>query len=93
MLGQSSSTLTLKGDVLSLSFGTQTFDVPSLGEGSIGGVLDYRREVLRPAKAELNQIASKLADEFNVKQQGAWTWPVTRASPCSPMTRPIRPPP
>lgn len=70
VLGQSSSTLTLKGDVLSLSFGTQTFDVPSLGEGSIGGVLDYRREVLRPAKAELNQIASKLADEFNVKQQG-----------------------
>ncbi|MCX7127552.1 lateral flagellar hook-associated protein LfgK [Aeromonas sp.] len=68
VLGSSSSTLTLAGDKLSLAFGGQTFDVPKLHGGSLAGVMDYRATVLRPLRVELDQIAKKLADEFNIKQ-------------------------
>ncbi|MEV3813136.1 lateral flagellar hook-associated protein LfgK [Aeromonas allosaccharophila] len=68
VLGGSSSTLTLAGDKLSLAFGGQTFEVPKLHGGSLAGVMDYRATVLRPTREALNEIASKLADEFNAKQ-------------------------
>ncbi|WP_429081015.1 lateral flagellar hook-associated protein LfgK [Aeromonas bivalvium] len=68
VLGASSSTLSIKGDTLSLHFGPQTFEVPQLGGGTLAGILAYRVEVLRPTRDELGQIASKLADEFNAKQ-------------------------
>ncbi|HHQ4644762.1 TPA: lateral flagellar hook-associated protein LfgK [Aeromonas veronii] len=70
VLGGSSSTLALAGDKLSLAFGGQTFEVPKLHGGSLAGVIDYRTTVLRPTREALNQIASKLADEFNAKQSG-----------------------
>jgi flagellar hook-associated protein 1 FlgK len=68
VLGGSSSTLTVAGDKLSLDFGGQTFDVPKLHGGTLAGVMDYRSTVLRPLRDDLNQIAKKLADEFNTKQ-------------------------
>jgi flagellar hook-associated protein 1 FlgK len=68
VLGSSSSTLTLAGDKLSLAFGGQTFEVPKLHGGSLAGVMDYRATVLRPLRSELDQIAKKLADDFNAKQ-------------------------
>ena len=68
VLGSSSSTLTLAGDKLSLAFGGQTCDVPKLHGGSLAGVMDYRATVLRPLRSELDQIAKKLADDFNAKQ-------------------------
>lgn len=70
VLGGSSSALALAGDKLSLAFGGQTFEVPKLHGGSLAGVMDYRTTVLRPTREALNQIASKLADEFNAKQSG-----------------------
>lgn len=70
VLAGSSSTLSLAGDSLSLSFGPQSFDVPKLHGGSLAGVLEYRTTVLRPLRDELNQIAKKLADDFNAKQIG-----------------------
>lgn len=70
VLAGSSSTLSLAGDSLSLSFGPQSFDVPKLHGGSLAGVLEYRTTVLRPLRDELNQIAKKLADDFNAKQSG-----------------------
>ncbi|MCE9846579.1 lateral flagellar hook-associated protein LfgK [Aeromonas allosaccharophila] len=68
VLGGSSSTLALAGDKLSLAFGGQTFEVPKLHGGSLAGVMDYRATVLRPLRGELDQIAKKLADDFNAKQ-------------------------
>ncbi len=65
-----SSTLSLAGDTLSLSFGPQSFEVPRLQGGTLAGVLEYRTTVLRPLRDELNQIAKKLADDFNAKQAG-----------------------
>ncbi|WP_339022350.1 lateral flagellar hook-associated protein LfgK [Aeromonas salmonicida] len=70
VLAGSSSSLSLAGDSLSLSFGPQSFDVPKLHGGSLAGVLEYRTTVLRPLRDELNQIAKKLADDFNAKQIG-----------------------
>ncbi|MDH0305788.1 lateral flagellar hook-associated protein LfgK [Aeromonas caviae] len=70
VLAGSSSTLTLAGDTLSLSFGPQSFEVPRLQGGTLAGVLEYRTTVLRPLRDELNQIAKKLADDFNAKQAG-----------------------
>ncbi|MGC5428223.1 lateral flagellar hook-associated protein LfgK [Aeromonas veronii bv. sobria] len=70
VLSGSSSTLSLAGDKLSLSFGPQTFEVPALHGGSLAGVMDCRANVLRPLRDELNQMAKKLADEFNAKQAG-----------------------
>lgn len=70
VLAGSSSTLTLAGDTLSLSFGPQSFEVPRLQGGTLAGVLEYRTTVLRPLRDELNQIAKKLADDFNTKQAG-----------------------
>lgn len=70
VLASSSSTLSLAGDSLSLSFGPQSFDVPKLHGGSLAGVIEYRTTVLRPLRDELNQIAKKLADDFNAKQSG-----------------------
>ncbi|MCS3768773.1 flagellar hook-associated protein 1 FlgK [Aeromonas hydrophila] len=70
VLAGSSSTLSLAGDKLSLSFGPQSFDIPKLHGGSLAGVMEYRTTVLRPLRDELNQIAKKLADDFNVKQGG-----------------------
>ncbi|MDR5014732.1 lateral flagellar hook-associated protein LfgK [Aeromonas veronii] len=70
VLSGSSSTLSLAGDKLSLSFGPQTFEVPALHGGSLAGVMDYRANVLRPLRDELNQMAKKLADDFNAKQAG-----------------------
>ncbi|MGY3944555.1 lateral flagellar hook-associated protein LfgK [Aeromonas tecta] len=70
VLAGSSSTLSLAGDALNLSFGPQTFEVPKLQGGTLAGVLEYRTTVLRPLRAELNQIAKKLADDFNAKQGG-----------------------
>lgn len=69
VLGSSSSALALAGDKLSLAFGGQTFEVPKLHGGSLAGVMDYRTTVLRPLRGELDQIAKKLADEFNAKQE------------------------
>ncbi|MCF3095893.1 flagellar hook-associated protein FlgK [Aeromonas australiensis] len=68
VLGGSSSTLTLAGDKINLVFSGQTFEVPKLHGGSLAGVVDYRATVLRPTQMELNQIAGKLAAEFNAKQ-------------------------
>ena len=68
VLAGSSSTLSLAGDTLSLSFGPQSFEVPKLQGGTLAGVLEYRTTVLRPLRDELNQIAKKLADDFNAKQ-------------------------
>ncbi|MNH10202.1 Flagellar hook-associated protein 1 [compost metagenome] len=70
VLSGSSSTLSLAGDTLSLSFGPQSFEVPKLQGGTLAGVLEYRTTVLRPLRDELNQIAKKLADDFNAKQAG-----------------------
>lgn len=70
VLAGSSSTLSLAGDILSLSFGPQSFEVPRLQGGTLAGVLEYRTTVLRPLRDELNQIAKKLADDFNAKQAG-----------------------
>ncbi|MCR3909737.1 lateral flagellar hook-associated protein LfgK [Aeromonas hydrophila] len=70
VLAGSSSTLSLVGDKLSLSFGPQSFDIPKLHGGSLAGVMEYRTTVLRPLRDELNQIAKKLADDFNAKQGG-----------------------
>ncbi|MDH1899734.1 MULTISPECIES: lateral flagellar hook-associated protein LfgK [Aeromonas] len=70
VLAGSSSTLSLAGDTLSLSFGPQSFEVPRLQGGTLAGVLEYRTTVLRPLRDELNQIAKKLADDFNTKQAG-----------------------
>lgn len=70
VLAGSSSTLSLTGDTLSLSFGPQSFEVPKLQGGTLAGVLEYRTTVLRPLRDELNQIAKKLADDFNAKQGG-----------------------
>mgnify|MGYP000063491658 FL=1 len=70
VLAGSSSTLSLTGDTLSLSFGPQSFEVPRLQGGTLAGVLEYRTTVLRPLRDELNQIAKKLADDFNAKQAG-----------------------
>ncbi|WP_324041157.1 lateral flagellar hook-associated protein LfgK [Aeromonas caviae] len=70
VLAGSSSTLSLSGDTLSLSFGPQSFEVPRLQGGTLAGVLEYRTTVLRPLRDELNQIAKKLADDFNAKQAG-----------------------
>ncbi|MEW7865862.1 flagellar hook-associated protein FlgK [Aeromonas diversa] len=68
VLGGSSSTFSLSGEKLSLSFGPQTFEVPSLDGGSMAGVIDYRDNVLRTTRTKLGEIAGKLADEFNAKQ-------------------------
>ncbi|WOX48815.1 lateral flagellar hook-associated protein LfgK [Aeromonas sp. XH] len=68
VLAGSSSTLSLAGDTLSLSFGPQSFEVPKLQGGTLAGVLEYRTTVLRPLRDELNQIAKKLVDDFNAKQ-------------------------
>ncbi|WAF76532.1 lateral flagellar hook-associated protein LfgK [Aeromonas dhakensis] len=70
VLAGSSSTLSLAGDKLSLSFGPQSFDIPKLHGGSLAGVMEYRTTVLRPLRDELNQIAKKLADDLNAKQGG-----------------------
>lgn len=70
VLAGSSSTLSLAGDTLSLSFGPQSFEVPRLQGGTLAGVLEYRTTVLRPLRDELNQIAKTLADDFNAKQAG-----------------------
>ncbi|MGN5161793.1 lateral flagellar hook-associated protein LfgK [Aeromonas dhakensis] len=70
VLAGSSSSLSLAGDKLSLSFGPQSFDIPKLHGGSLAGVMEYRTTVLRPLRDELNQIAKKLADDFNAKQGG-----------------------
>ncbi|MGY3858234.1 lateral flagellar hook-associated protein LfgK [Aeromonas intestinalis] len=70
VLAGSSSTLSLAGDTLSLNFGPQSFEVPKLQGGTLAGVLEYRTTVLRPLRDELNQIAKKLADDFNAKQGG-----------------------
>lgn len=70
VLAGSSSTLSLTGDTLSLSFGPQSFEVPKLQGGTLAGVLEYRTAVLRPLRDELNQIAKRLADDFNAKQGG-----------------------
>ncbi|AUU23241.1 lateral flagellar hook-associated protein LfgK [Aeromonas caviae] len=70
VLAGSSSTLSLAGDTLSLSFGPQSFEVPRLQGGTLAGVLEYRTTVLRPLRDELNQIAKKLADDFNAKLAG-----------------------
>lgn len=70
VLGSSCSELKRNGDELSLTFGTQTMGVSSFGQGSIGGLIDYRDEVLRPLRDELGEIAAKFADDFNAKQEG-----------------------
>ncbi|WP_033138153.1 lateral flagellar hook-associated protein LfgK [Aeromonas finlandensis] len=70
VLAGSSSTLSLAGDKIHLSFGPQSFEVPALHGGGLAGVMDYRANVLRPMRSELNQMAKKLADDFNGKQAG-----------------------
>ena len=68
VLANSSASLVLKGDDLSLQFGTQSFPIEQKLQGSLGGLLGYRQDVLRPTRNELNSMATLLADELNKQQ-------------------------
>lgn len=68
VMGNSASTLELKGSSLSVQFGTQTFPVTQALQGSLGGLMDYHANVLVPSRTELNQIAAQFADELNALQ-------------------------
>lgn len=61
--------------VLSITFGSgaATVDITTqVSGGAIGGLLDYRRELLAPAQLQLGQIAQALAGAVNAQQaQGA----------------------
>ena len=68
VIGSNTGTLTLTGSDLSVTYGTQTFPVKQALQGSLGGLISYRDNVLSPALTELNSIAKKFADEFNTQQ-------------------------
>lgn len=68
VIGSNTGTLTLTGSDLSVTYGTQTFPVKQALQGSLGGLISYRNNVLSPALKELNSIAEKFADEFNTQQ-------------------------
>ncbi len=73
VLGPDASTLTVtQGDFpgvapeVALGSATGTpMVLPDLGGGEIGGLLDFRREMLQPAQNTLGQIATALADVIN----------------------------
>lgn len=68
VLGSNASTLNLQGDTLSLQFGPQRFPVEQKMQGSLGGLLAYGQEVLKPTLQELGTMASKLAEAMNSQQ-------------------------
>ncbi|MEO6078237.1 MAG: flagellar hook-associated protein FlgK [Steroidobacteraceae bacterium] len=73
VLGGTSATITAKADAfvpsrLTLAFQTTGGSVDignSLGGGSIGGLLDFRRELLDPARNQIGQIAVALTEVTN----------------------------
>ncbi|MDO6745979.1 flagellar hook-associated protein FlgK [Gilvimarinus sp. 1_MG-2023] len=53
-----------------LQNGSQTADVTSqINGGKLGGLLNFRSDVLQPAKNELGRVALALTEEFNQLQQ------------------------
>ena len=68
VIGANASTMTLAGSALSVQYGTQTFPVTQSLQGSLGGLISFRDNVLTPALSTLNSIAEKFADEFNNQQ-------------------------
>lgn len=68
VLSSSTASLEIVGNNITMQFGQQAFKLTSLGEGSIGGLMSYRSNVLNSTKGGLDTIAKKLADEFNAKQ-------------------------
>ncbi|MEM9057257.1 MAG: flagellar hook-associated protein FlgK, partial [Pseudomonadota bacterium] len=50
--------------------GADTPITASLVGGSLGGLLDFRREMLDPARNELGRIATAMSESFNALQQG-----------------------
>jgi flagellar hook-associated protein 1 FlgK len=73
VLGSQASTIVTQQDpydpsrtVLALKSGTSTIDVSStLSGGSIGGLLDFRSQLLEPARNQLGQIAVGIASVVN----------------------------
>lgn len=68
VLGGSASTLELQGDKLTLQFGPQSFPVDQKMQGSLGGLLAYGQEVLKPTQQELGVMARQLAETMNAQQ-------------------------
>ena len=68
VIGANASTMSLAGSALSVQYGTQTFPVTQSLQGSLGGLISFRDNVLTPALLTLNSIAEKFADEFNTQQ-------------------------
>lgn len=68
VIGANASTMTLSGSALSVQYGTQTFPVTQSLQGSLGGLISFRDNVLTPALTTMNSIAKDFADEFNTQQ-------------------------
>jgi len=52
---------------LSVDLAGQKFPISGNVGGTLGGLLDYRDDVLKPAQQTLDQIATQLADDFNTQ--------------------------
>lgn len=67
VLGASSATLVRNDNDLTVDLAGQKFPVTGNIGGTLGGLIDYRDTVLIPSQQTLDQIAIKLADDFNAQ--------------------------
>lgn len=70
--GGTAATLSEDDGDVSLTYGTQTFSVSEDVGGSIGGLIDYRENVLEPTLDSLNDLAAQIADAFNSLQTSGY---------------------
>src|SRR5690606_3760932 len=71
VVGSTASKFSIQnGDQLYLSNGNQSHRVTGqISGGKMGGLLQFREEVLHPSMNELGRIAIVMADQFNQLQQ------------------------
>ncbi len=76
VLGSSANTLSLQndqygnsGEIILNTAGGQKMDItPQVSGGTIGGLMDFRREVLNPAIDQIGRMAVALSDAVNTQQ-------------------------
>lgn len=57
--------LSVAGTEVTSTFNTQQFSISGSAGGSLGGLLRVKSEVLDPARAELNNLVTNIADQVN----------------------------
>jgi len=67
VLGGAAALMSRTDNDLSVELAGQKFPVTGNTGGTLGGLIDYRDSVLIPARQTLDQIAVKLADNFNTQ--------------------------